>query len=73
MLNRTICKFVKCFNEILEKEVSATMVEQKDIVMEPTRITMDDELVSVYVMKEWKHGYVYLYTIEPLFFAVLPP
>ncbi|XP_059150893.1 RNA cytidine acetyltransferase-like [Physella acuta] len=44
LFNRTIRKFVQHFNEILEKEVEASIGEKKEIVMDPLKNTMDQEL-----------------------------
>ncbi|BFZ04227.1 hypothetical protein BsWGS_07266 [Bradybaena similaris] len=44
LFNRSIHKFVQYFNKILEKEVEASIAEKKDIVMDPLRKTMDQEL-----------------------------
>ncbi|RUS78561.1 hypothetical protein EGW08_013668 [Elysia chlorotica] len=44
LFNRTIRKFVQNFNEILEKDAAASIAEKKDVVMDPLRETMDEEL-----------------------------
>jgi len=44
LLNRTIRKFVQTFNEVLEKDVEATMAERKEVSMEPTRMSLDATL-----------------------------
>lgn len=44
LFNRSIRKFVQYFNEILEKEAAASIAEKKDVVMDPLRETMDQEL-----------------------------
>ncbi|CAL1535363.1 unnamed protein product [Lymnaea stagnalis] len=46
LFNRSIRKFVQHFNEILEKEAEASIAEKKDVVMDPLRQTMDQELAE---------------------------
>ncbi|KAH9495006.1 N-acetyltransferase 10 [Bulinus truncatus] len=45
-VNKIICKFVKYFNEILEREAEASIGEKKDIVMDPLRQSMNAELTE---------------------------
>ncbi|KAK0068529.1 N-acetyltransferase 10 [Biomphalaria pfeifferi] len=43
-VNKIICKFIKYFNDILEKEAESSIGEKKDIVMDPLRQSMQEEL-----------------------------
>lgn len=38
---------VKCLNAVMEADVEKDMIERKEITLQPTEQSMEDELVSI--------------------------
>lgn len=39
--------FLKCLNAVMEADVEKDMIERKEITLQPTEQSMEDELVSI--------------------------